>query len=450
MAPLRLRGSSLRYFVPAFCCLIIICDGYDVSVFGATVPVLLKYEQWNLDAAEVGAIASLALVGLLLGSLLCGFATDLLGRKRMLILSTSWFSACMLVCSVAPTSQIFGLFRFLGGIGLGGVIPVCIALTVEFAPSSRRYLFNAIGNAGFSVGAIISALLSIAILPQFGFRPMYAIAGLPLLLMPVAMVMLPESIDYLVSKGRIRAAQEVARRFDLPIPTADTTPRQAAADGRERSNLRVLMRRPLLGGLVLFSIAALIVQVSIYGLNTWLPQIMQTAGYGLTSALSFLATLSVGAIVGSLTLSWFADRAGPRHVLIVSFGIGVIALAVLSAGPPTAVVYLAVALAGVGGSGTAAILHAYVGTWFHAAVRASAVGSYLAVSRLGSILGPLALGWIIVVGLPVSWTFYALMAPTVIGVLVVLLLPRRHLDGRPLNAAAPQPADLSASASQVS
>src|SRR5690349_7531272 len=111
-----LRGRSLTWFVPAFCCLIIVFDGYDVSVFGTTIPVLLKYEPWHLDAAGAGLIASLALLGLWLGSLLCGFATDLLGRKRMLIICSSWFSVCMLVCAAAPTRELFAVFRFLGGL----------------------------------------------------------------------------------------------------------------------------------------------------------------------------------------------------------------------------------------------------------------------------------------------------------------------------------------------
>ncbi|WP_369264111.1 MFS transporter [Streptomyces sp. R35] len=435
MKPFRpLRGKRLRAFVPAFCCLIIFFDGYDVTVFGATIPELVKYRKWDLDAAEVGVIASLGLVGLLLGALVCGFATDLLGRKRMLMLCASWFSLCMLACAVAPTSESFGLFRLLGGIGLGGVIPVCIALAVEFAPESRRYLFNAIGNAGFAVGAIASALLSIAITPTFGFRPMYAIAGLPLLLVPVAAVMLPESVDFLVAKGRIREAQEVARRCDLPVPSSDAGARQSESEVLGRTSLRALARRPLLGNLLLFGAVGIVGQVFIYGLNTWLPQIMVSAGYGVASSLGFLATMSVGAIVGSVAMSMFADRIGPRHILIVGFGVGVIALGLLSVGPPTIAVYAAVVLAGVGGSGTAAIVNAFVGTWFPPAVRASAVGSYFALSRLGSVLGPLVLGWIIAAGLPLRWTFCSLMVPTVLGAVLVLLLPRKHADGRPLDA----------------
>jgi AAHS family benzoate transporter-like MFS transporter len=413
-----LRGRSLTWFVPAFCCLIIVFDGYDVSVFGTTIPVLLKYEPWHLDAAGAGLIASLALVGLLLGSLLCGFATDLLGRKRMLIICSSWFSVCMLVCAAAPTRELFALFRFLGGLGLGGVIPVCIALTVEFAPPARRYLFTAIGNAGFAAGAVISALLGIVITPEFGFRPMYAIAAALLLLMPVAMIVLPESVDFLVAKGRLAEARAVASRCGLPMPDAGSVPE------RERRRVRELFRPPLLRNLVLFGLAGFAVQVFIYGLNTWLPQIMRSAGYGLTSALTFLAALSAGAIAGSVVMSTCADRFGPRRVLFSGFGIGVIALAVLSFGPPTAVGYAAVVLAGVGGSGTAVIVHVFTGMCFPPAVRASAVGTYLAISRVGSVVGPLVLGWIAAAALPVRWNFYALMVPTVVGVLVVLLLPR--------------------------
>ncbi|WP_166459458.1 MFS transporter [Amycolatopsis pithecellobii] len=428
-----LSGRRLTLFVPAFCCLIIIFDGYDVTVFGSTIPVLLKYQPWHLDAAGAGLIASLGLIGLLIGSLLCGFATDVLGRKRMLVFCSTWFSLCMVVCAIAPTSQLFGLFRFLGGLGLGGVIPVCIAYIVEFAPPSRRYLFTAIGNAGFSVGGVASALLGIAVIPELGFRPMYLIPGVLLLLMPVAVFLLPESADFLMSKGRIEEAREVARRSGLPMPSAATT--APATPQRGWTGLRALLRRPLLGNLILFGLTGFAVQVLIYGLNTWLPQIMRAAGYGLTSALGFLAALSVGAIVGSLALSLFADRIGPRGVLLTGFGFGIVALVVLSVGPPTAAVYAAVVLAGVGGNGTAAILHVFTGTWFPPAVRASAVGSYMAVSRVGSVLGPLALGWIVAVGLPVRWNFYALLVPTIVGVLLVLLLPRKTLDNRPVGAA---------------
>ncbi len=182
----------------------------------------------------------------------------------------------------------------------------------------------------------------------------------------------------------------------------------------------------------MFGIATLIGRLFIYGLSTWLPQIMRSAGYPLGSALSFLATMSVGAIVGASVLAWFADRVGPRRMALAGFGIGVLALLTLSLGPPTAVLYVAVFLAGVGANGTAVVLNGFIATWFPAAVRATALGSIMTVARLGGIFGPILGGLIAVAGVPVAWNFYAFLVPAAIGVFVVLLLPSRHLDGRPL------------------
>ncbi|MCE0764586.1 MFS transporter [Pseudonocardia kujensis] len=406
--------------IAAFCALVLVFDGYDVSVFATTIPALLQYEPWGLNAAELGFIASLALIGMLIGSLLCGFATDVLGRKLMLMASSGWFSVCMAVCALAPTATVFGIFRFLAGLGLGGVMPTAIALAVEFAPKARRNVVNMVLTAGFMVGTLVAALLGIVIIEAYGFRPMYVIAALPLLLLPVAWLALPESIQYLVSKGRLDEARAVAARYGVEVAES---PRP---DAVRRSPLRSLARRPLLGFLIVFGIGGLVVQLLMYGLNTWLPQLMRMAGYPLGSALSFLATMSLGAIAGGLVMSWAADRSHPRLLVLLGFGIGVVALVVLASGPSTAVLYVAVALAGVGGSGTAAILNGYVATWFPTTMQASALGTYFTIARLGGILGPIAGGWIIAAGLPVAWTFYALLVPTAIGVLLVFLMPRSH------------------------
>lgn len=412
----RLSGSMIA----ALCALVLVFDGYDVSVFATTIPALLHYEAWGLNADELGVIASLALIGMLVGSMLCGFATDLLGRKLMLMLSSGWFSLCMVVCGFAPTSEVFGLFRFLAGVGLGGVMPTAIALAIEFAPRTRRNFVNMVLTSGFMIGMLVASLLGIVVIETFGFRPMYVAAALPLLILPVAWFTLPESVEFLVSKGRMEEARVVARRYGLEVLA------RAADDASTgpRSSLSALGRRPLLVPLVIFGLGDLVVQLFIYGLNTWLPQLMSMAGYPLGSALSFLATMSIGAIAGGLVMSWAADRAHARPIALLGFGIGLVALVVLSVGPPLPILYLAVALAGVGGSGTAAILNGFVATWFPAAVRASALGAYMTVGRLGGILGPLAGGWIISSGLSLKWTFYALMIPTVLGVLVVLLMPR--------------------------
>jgi AAHS family benzoate transporter-like MFS transporter len=123
--------------VVALCFLTIVFDGYDLIVYGSAVPSLLAEPGWNMGPAQVGAIGSYALAGMLIGALGAGAITDAIGRRRIMLIGISWFSVLMVACSLAPTPGLLGLLRFLAGLGLGGVIPSAIALTVEYAPRGR-------------------------------------------------------------------------------------------------------------------------------------------------------------------------------------------------------------------------------------------------------------------------------------------------------------------------
>lgn len=411
------RPNHRGTLVAVICLVTVVFDGYDLIVFGTTIPSLLAYEPWSLDAAQLGVIAGYAMIGMLLGTLLSGFATDLLGRRRLFLACATWFSLCMLGCALAPSSWVFALFRLLSGIGLGGILPTAIALTVEFAPPNRRNFFSAVMSSGFSAGSIVASLLGIAVLESHGFRPMFAFGVLPLvLIVPIAWRVLPESIDFLVAKGRLAEAREVAARYGKTVPE----PVSAADD----AGIGTLLKPPFRRVVAVFAAACLIGQLFIYGLGTWLPQIMRSAGYPLGSALQFLTAMSVGAIAGAAVMSWTADRIGPRRVAFTGFLIGVAALVVLSLNPPTAVLYVAVALAGVGANGTAVILNGFIATWFPAQVRASALGTIMTVARFGGILGPLLGGWIVAAQVPAQWNFYVFLLPVAVGAVFVLLLPR--------------------------
>ncbi|MEB3366409.1 MFS transporter [Saccharopolyspora mangrovi] len=417
MASVQSEAQRRRgLWVVAICFTAVVFDGYDLIVYGATLPSILAYEEWHMTPVLAGVIGSYALAGMLVGTLLCGLVTDLIGRRRMMLASIVWFSLFMGACAVAPNAQVFGLFRLLAGIGLGGVLPTAVALTVEFAPKDRRNFFNAMTCSGYSIGAILASLLAIALVQDYGFRVMYAIGTLPLvLLVPLAWKVLPESVEYLAAKGKTAEAHKVAERFGLPVSESATDPdTRTTAKGVLR-----LFRPPYVALLMVFAVACLIGQLLTYGLNTWLPQIMRTAGYPLGPALQFLVALSLGAIVGALVLSALADRVGGRIVLIGGFAIAVVSLLLMSMNPPTAALYLAVALAGVGANGTMVVLNGYAATQFAADVRASALGVMMGIGKLGAVLGPLVGGWVMAANVGVEWSFYAFLLPAAVGVVTM-------------------------------
>ncbi len=162
----------------------------------------------------------------------------------------------------------------------------------------------------------------------------------------------------------------------------------------------------------------------IYGFNTWLPQIMRQAGYSAGSALAFLLVFNIGAVVGSIAISLAADRLGSKPIIAMTYLLASIAVILLSLRLPTAMLYAAVALGGVGAMGTQTFVLAYVSKHYPLWMNATAMGWSLGFGRIGSMLAPPLLGLIIGSGLAFEWNFYALAVPGILGAALIGLVPR--------------------------
>ncbi len=422
-------GRRSGLVVVALCFLTIVFDGYDLIVYGSAVPSLLTEPGWGLGPAQAGAIGSYALVGMLIGALAAGALTDRWGRRRIMLAGITWFSVLMLACALAPTPGLLGVFRFLAGLGLGGVIPCAIALTVEYAPRARRQLYNALMFVGYSVGGVLAALVALALAADHGWRPLMAIGAAPLVLvLPLAWRFLPESVGYLLATGRDDEADALARRYGVDLD-ALRSERDTAAGAAEARGPRALFRRGTLAATLLFGAASFCGLLLVYGLNTWLPQIMRQAGYPLGSALLFLLVLNLGAIVGGISASLLADRLGPKPVTVGAFLLATLCLVVLSQRVDTALLFVAVAIAGLGSVGTQILVNGYVAVHYPSAIRATALGWALGVGRAGAIVGPLFGGWVLASGIGFEWNFYGFAVPALAGALLIALVPRASGDG---------------------
>ncbi|MGY1841463.1 MULTISPECIES: MFS transporter [unclassified Modestobacter] len=419
-------GQRSARFVVLICFTTIVFDGYDLVVYGTTVPALLAYEPWGLTPAQAGAIGSYALVGMLIGALVSGALTDVLGRRKVMLASVTWFSVAMALTAAAPNAEIFGFLRFVAGLGLGGVVPTAIALTVEYSPKDRRQLNNALMYSGYSVGGILAALAGLALLPETDFRVMYALGALPLVIvLPVAWRYLPESITFLMAKGRHEEAHELAARYGVVPDDVSPAPAPQSLPTDRLAPIRTLFTRRYLTATLLFAAASFCGLLLVYGLNTWLPQIMREAGYGLGSSLAFLLVLNAGAIVGAIGASRLADRIGSRPVTVLAFGAATVSILLLSIDLPTALLFSLVAVAGLGSVGTQILINGYVATHYPDTSRATALGWSLGVGRIGAVLGPVLGGLVVGSSLGFQWNFYLFAGFAVLGALLIASVPPR-------------------------
>lgn len=426
--------SRSSLWVIALCFVSIVFDGFDLVVYGAVVPDMLANADWDLTASQAGRIGSYALVGMLIGALTVGYATDLIGRRKVMIASVTFFSVLMVATALAPSPELFGFFRFLAGLGLGGVIPTAIALTVEYSRQSQRNFNNAAMFCGYAVGGVLAAISALAFLEHIGFRGMMALGGLPLIVtVPLLVRFLPESPAFLEARGRHEEAAALRTAYGLERERFQSASDEAVPQvvtGGER--LRVLVRGRWGIALALFSLAGIAGQTLVYGLNTWLPQFMVIAGYSVKSSLTFLLCVNAGAVVGVIASSILADRFGPRIVTAASFAASGLALLVMALGvAPLGGMLALVAVVGFGSIGAQILVNGFVATYYPTASRASALGVSLGLGRLGAIFAINAGGWLVDAGTSDFVNFSVWSFAAAVGLVAILTIPHpsRMEDG---------------------
>jgi AAHS family benzoate transporter-like MFS transporter len=407
------------------CFAVLIFDGYDLVIYGATVPALLHYKPWGLSAASAGLLSSVALFGIVAGALGAAALAAKVGRRRTILISLVVFSVAMGLTALAPTPEFFGVTRALAGLGLGVALPTCITVTADFSRSGRKNLNNAVMFSGYSVGGVIASLIALLLLAPLGFRVMFAFGAVPLLvLVPLMLRFLPESPSDLVRRGQWDEAIRVTERYGLPRPAAPA----AVSRANERASAAApsIWRGRIALATVAFCAAGVFGQLLIYGMNTWLPQIMIMAGYSLRSSLGFLLAINIGSILGSVGSASLADRLGAKPLSIVAFGAAVVALLVLAfSGAPTVVLLLLVAIVGYGAIGSLTLMYGYVGAYYPAASRAAAMSATFGIARFGAVVATLGGGGFLELGLPTAWNFLVWVAPAFLGAVTVFVVPAK-------------------------
>ena len=363
----------------------LVFEGYDLIVYGTAVPALMAYTPWALTP---------------IGAPLAGWLTDRFGRRKLFIALLSFFSLMMVLVAIAPTPGLFALFRFLAGVGFGGIPPTAIAQAYEFAPPHRKVVMTAIMLSGFGIGAILAAGLSIIFQGHVGFRLMFGFGALPLVtLVPLAAWLLPDA----------------RRAFD----GASSVTKPAAA-----SPWRGVLQGTAFLSTALFAAANFFALLLSFALNTWLPQLMRNAGYPIGSALQFLLLLDTGALVGALLGGWIADRIGGRKVVTAMFIIAAVSLACLSLHVPPLLVKVLIFITGGVAVGNQSVLFGFMAAHYPHASRATAIGATSGVGRLGAAAGPVLGGLLLKAGANLGGNVLVFAAVSVLAGLSILFIPR--------------------------
>jgi len=395
------RLSRLQLLVLVMCGLCMIIDGFDVQAMGYVAPTII--EHWGINKSDLGPVFGAGLIGMALGAPLAGILADRFGRRLILVVALLGLSLGMAVTAMADSIRDLLMLRFLAGFCMGAIVPNAMAMAGEFSPARNRVTLMMLTSCGFVVGGALGGTLAAMMIAPFGWQSVFMVgAAAPLLLAILMLILMPESIQFLVLRQKhMDRVKNWLSRIDPTLRLDDDVLlRMRDAPLSKRSSMLDLVRDSRGLGTAMLWVILFMNLLGAYFLASWLPVIMHSAGHDGSSAVLAGTLLWTGGIIGNLVLGWFVDRRGFGPVLVCMFLVAALAIALLGQVATSLVsACIVIAIAGFCILGGQSALNALATIFYPAALRSTGAGWALGIGRLGSILGPviggelMRLGW---------------------------------------------------------
>jgi MFS transporter, AAHS family, 3-hydroxyphenylpropionic acid transporter len=397
-----LEAGRLALLV-AICTAVALLEGFDIQSISIAAPVLIT--DFGIDRSQMGVVFASGQAGLVLGAIVGGAAGDRFGRRNAMFVGIACFGLFCLLTTGAGGFAALCVFRALTGVGLGLVMPNLIGMAAECAPDRHRAKIVSIILAGLPAGGMVVALVGTSVLEAWGWRGLFLIGGLlPLVTLPPMLLLPSYRTAHNRAPGRGGAAW-MAALFD---------------EGRAVTTLLLWM-------------ALLLTAAVLYMMVTWLPSLMTDRGYSLQASHLSSAMFSGGGCVGSFTTGFLVDRFGYRRVLpllYVGVLVGICGVLFTDAVPS---ILVSAFILGVFVVGSFYSLNGASPLYYPDIVRGLGTGAAVGFGRIGSILGPLAAGFVLQRGIGDFASGPAAIPPVAIPLSVfacvaVFLLTRRDRE----------------------
>ena len=417
---LNSRQMSLaQWEVVLLCTAINMLDGYDVLVMSfAAAPVAA---EWQLDSAQLGLLLSAGLIGMAIGAIALGSLADTLGRKQLVHICLTTVTIGMILSAFAQSQLQLLALRFVTGIGIGGMLATLTALVSEYSNDKRRGICMGLLQSGYPLGALLGGIIAAQIIQFADWRSLFLFGGaLSAILLPLIVIRLPESLDFISRSGDSGADGVKTRlllRFDLSEPQTsmaeDLNPgagswRRCFAPPEVRTNT-----------LLLWS-CYLALMFSFYFVVSWTPKLLVDAGLSTAQGISAGAILQAGGLIGALVIGLLGSRYEVNKLASLFFMASVVMILTYGwAEAELTTLMILSAMMGFFLIGAMIGLYTIGPALYDSKSRVTGVGLAIGVGRLGAIVAPFAGGLMLEADLEVSLIYAVFAAPLVLAAFAV-------------------------------
>ncbi len=310
----RLPISSFHYRIFWLIAAGMFFDGYDLYVGGNVLGATLQSHFSTLG--QNAQFISFTFIGMTLGSLLAGFLGDRFGRRFTYQINLMIFGLASIAAAFAPDMPTLIALRFIMGLGLGAEIVVGYSTMTEFAPPRTRGKWLAFMAFVVVAGFPATAVLGTAIIPTFGWRPMFVIAGVGALIVWYLRKRLPESPRWLEARGRNAEAEALLQAIEREAADGRTLPQPAPTPPLPAVPFSALFSRSLLPRVLVGSVTLITTNTLIFGFVNWIPTFFVQQGLSITRSFAYAMLIALGAPLGCALGAFSADRLGRRACII--------------------------------------------------------------------------------------------------------------------------------------
>lgn len=409
------RMSPYQWTIIGMCVLLNALDGFDVLAMAFTANGVTK--EFGLTGSELGVLLSAGLIGMAIGSLCLAPLADIIGRRPMILVSVGAAGAGMLLAATAGNMAQLGIWRFLTGLGVGCILACTNVIASEYSSKQRRGLSISIYTAGYSVGATLGGAAAVYLQSQYGWRSVFVFGGISTLsILMVLLFLLPESVDFLVTKrprNVLDRLNRIARKTGHPEVTAlqDVQAASKAKTNPIPDLLSTTNRRSTL----LLWVAFFTTMFGFYFVNSWTPRLLVTAGMTESQGITGGLMLTLGGIFGAVLYGVIATKWNSKIVLVGFTVLSAVMMVVFISSASVIVLALgAGVLVGMLINGCIAGLYTLAPSLYPASVRSTGVGWGIGIGRIGAIIAPLITGAL----LDASWS--AVQLYLAVGVVVLI------------------------------
>ncbi|WP_410750163.1 MFS transporter [Citrobacter sp. U14242] len=383
------RFSRFHWVIIVLGFLVLAIDGFDTAAMGYIAPTLSA--DWGIKKQDLGPVLSAALLGLSFGALLAGPISDRMGRKRVLVFSCLFFGLASLGTAYAETLNMLTFWRFLTGLGLGAAMPNAITLVSEFAPKRCRSMAINTMYCGFPLGAAGGGVISSWLIPSYGWHSVLLAGAIaPLALTVLLVLFLPESVKYLVHRGKeIAHIKRIAQRF-MSGSLAQVTQFYLEEDrvAVKKGSVAQLFSMPWLPGTLMLWMTYFMGLVIYYVLLSWMPTLMLGMGYPLAESAWLTSLFTFGGTAGILLAGWLMDRWEAHKVVSLGFMLTMLFALALGFEHNNIVLFGAlIFLMGITMNGAQSGLQTLAATFYPTHCRATGIAWMQGVGRFGGVAG---------------------------------------------------------------